>query len=475
MATANELIERARRGLIDAHRDFEADSAYYEARVRLRALGTAIPPQMQHLTASVGWPRMYLDSIEDRIGVMGFRLPGDSLTDDRLRDWWQTNDLDEESGLAHLEALIHGRCYITVAAPGPLDPPGIPVIRVESPRHLWVETDPRTREVTSAVRFYTDPGRPLSDDHPNSIVTVYLPDSTTTYRQIRGGGYRRDGDPILHGLGVVPVVPMLNRERVSDRNGRSEILPEVRSMTDMATRTLMAMQAAAEIMAVPQRLLFGVEKDEIAPGSTDDPAAKYKAYMANILAFASPEGKAFQFNAAELRNFVEALQEMAKQVASYTGLPPQYLSFSSENPASAEAIQASESRLVKKCESKGKMFGNAWERVMRIGMKIIDGNVPDDALRLEAVMVDPGTPTLAAKADAVMKYFANGSGIIPEEFARKLAGFSDLEIEQMAKMDESDPRKQLNAIMGEGNFDLAQITGSIGGQTPAKTSTKAEE
>lgn len=445
MATSvKTMIETVRSKMIRVQDDLNENSLYYESLVRVKPLGPGIPPQMRFLAANVGWPRMYLDSIEERISIMGFRLPGESLTDDRMRDWWQANDLDEESGLAHLEALIHGRCYITVAAPGENDPPDSPIIRVESPRYLWAEINPRTREVDYAVRFYSDPGIPGDANDPDEFVTLYERDRTTTYKQASDGRYLKVGDAIEHNLGMVPIVPMFNRERISDRDsGRSEILPELRSITDMASRVLLNMQAAAELMAIPQRIIFGATQAEVAPNADTDPAARYKAYMANILAFSAPEGKAFQFSAADLRNFVEALQELAKHVASYTGLPPQYLSFSSDNPASAEAIQASESRLVKKCERKGKMFGNAWERVMRLAVKIMDGNIPDEMYRIEAVLGDPGTPTLAAKADAVMKYFANGEGILPIQFARKLAGFSDLEIRQMAEMDEEKRKEDI--------------------------------
>src|SRR5690606_12422271 len=170
-------------------------------------------------------------------------------------------------------------------------------------------------------------------------------------------------------LGEVPVVPIINRERLSDRHGRSEITPELRSITDAASRIMMDMQAAAEMMAVPQRVLFGVDAGSRAPNGS--PTEGFKAYRAQLLASESPEGKAQQFQAAEAMNFVNVLQEISKHVAAYTGLPPHYLSFSSENPVSAEAIKSSEARLVKKCERKARMFGGSWEAVMRLAMRVM--------------------------------------------------------------------------------------------------------
>ncbi|MBM7771969.1 hypothetical protein JOD54_002173 [Actinokineospora baliensis] len=415
--------------------DLSAD--YYEATYRLQAIGLAVPPEMRALTAHIGWPRMYLDSLEERLDIEGFRLGQDTGAVDRLSDWWQANSLDEESGLAHLDAFIYGRSYVTVAAPSDEDEPGVPVIRVESPVSMLAETDPRTRRVTRALRLYR------SSDQ--TWATLYLPDRTVPMT-LRRDRWEVDGPVVEHRLGIVPVVPLLNRERLSDRHGRSEITPEIRSLTDAASRIMMDMQAAAEIMAVPQRVLFGVEAEDVAGGGT--PTEIMDAYLARILAFENEGGKAFQFTAAELRNFVEVLEQLAKHVASYTGLPPQYLAYNSDNPASAEAIRSSEARLVKKSERKARMFGGAWESVMRLAIRVIDGSVAPELNRLEVVWRDPSTPTFAAKADAVMKLYAGGTGIIPREQARIDMGYTLEQRDEMRRLDDADPLSRLNALVG---------------------------
>src|SRR5699024_8725627 len=138
-----------------------------------------------------------------------------------------------------------------------------------------------------------------------------------------------------------------------------------------------------------------------------DASTAFEAYYARIMAFEDPQGKAVQLQAAELQNFVNALQELTRQVAAYTGLPPQYLGNSSDNPASAEAIRASEARLVKTAERLAKMFGAAWEEAMRIGMLVMGQEITSEAYRMETLWRDPATPTYAAKADAASKAYAN--------------------------------------------------------------------
>jgi hypothetical protein len=194
-------------------------------------------------------------------------------------------------------------------------------------------------------------------------------------------------------------------------------------------------------MAFPQRIIMGVSPDELGVDPTTGESS-FDAYIARMLVFSDPDAKVSQLSAAELRNFTEVLRELAKQAASYTGLPANYLSSSTDNPASAEAIRASESRLVKTVERKQLIFGAAWEAVMRVAHKVMNPGeaIPPAFYRMETAWTDAATPTFASKADAVTKLFANGTGIIPLRQARLSLGFSLAQIEQMERWDsESDP------------------------------------
>lgn len=418
------------------------NQAYYDATFRLRALGLSTPPEMRHLTAAVGWPSMYISSLEERLDVEDFRIGDESEGDERLRNWWQANLLDVDSGPGHTEALVHGIAYITVSAPDEDEgeDPEIPIIKLESPFNFIAKQDYRTRKVKEALRVYEDP------EIPNEkYVALYLPDETVYLGQSKNKNTQWILDKrVPHEMGRVLVSPLVNRARIHEWCGRSEISKELRSATDAASRIMMNLQSASELMAIPQRIIFGVDESEF-PVDVTQPGAAMEAYMARIMAFANEGAKATQFSASDLRNYVDALQELAKQVASYTGLPPQYLSFSSDNPASAEAIKSAESRLIKKVERKARLFGQSWEEAMRLGMLVIDGTVPRDAYKLETVWRDPSTPTFAAKADGTTKLHA--AGIIPTEQARIDLGYSDIQRKEMQKMDKNDPVSMMNQLL----------------------------
>lgn len=450
MATVKDYIEMARENLGRDRNKLREDSRYYEAELTLDRSRHPLRTELPNMRASVGWSRLYLDSLVERIAIVGFRVPGVSDADERLTQWWKANDLDQEAQVSFLETFIHGRSYISISAPSEEDimfghPADAPLIRIESPKYMWVEIDQRTRRVLWAVRFYYAPEtEKFGQDDPQKY-TVYTPEATYYMKDGKGGRYIQDQEPDEHGLGIVPIVPSFNRERVSDRYGRSEIIPELRNLQDVATQVVQNMQTAADLMAVPQRLLFGVEKEAIT--QNQDPAAQYKAYMAGILAFEDENAKATQFSAAELSNYTGVLQELAKMAASYTGLPPQYLSFSSQTPASAEAIRSAESRLVKKSELKGDMFGNVWERVMKVADLVMNGEISENLRNIEAILTDPSTPTYAAKADAAVK-LTGGKAIIPVQQARRDMKYTPAELEQMRLWDAEEKTEYLGALLG---------------------------
>lgn len=426
------------------------NDAYYDGSYRPKAVGMAVPPSMKHLLAKIGWARTYLGSLEERLDVEGFRMAGFDRADERLWDWWQANQMDVESGLAHIEAMVHGRAYITIAAPDKNDPmmdPDTPVIKVESPKNMYAETNPINGRVTRAIRVYKVKN-PVGAEIRK--VTVYLPDITIGFTDQGMLGWEEEWRR-EHNLGIVPIVPILNKERIDEKLGSSEIKPELRSAIDGASRLMMNMQAAAELMAIPQRVIFGVDRAEIVGQSGE---AAWEAYIANILAFEDPDGKISQFAAAELRNFAEAMEVFRKEAAGNTGLPHQYFSFSSDNPASADAIRASEDRLVKKAERKCRMFGETWETVMRIALKIMTGSIPKEAFRMETIWRNPATPTFAAMADAVVKLATavtpDGRAVVPVETARARLNFSIEERNEMEKQDKNSPRGRLADLYGTG-------------------------
>jgi hypothetical protein len=320
---------------------------YYEGQQRLEHIGLAVPPDLRRFETVVNWPRLTLDSLNERLDVKSFILPNEDTASDSLGDLWQANDLDSEAPKLHLDGFIYGRGFACVGTNE--DDPDFPLITIESPSEVAVRVDYRTRRVISGFRLYgenVDTGQP-------ELATLYLPDRTSWLERTSGGWYEVDRDD--HGLGRVPIVPFFNRLRPGRWHGVSE-MADVIPLTDAAARTLTNLQIAGETHSVPQKYVLGMSKGDFVD-SAGEPIPAWESYFSAIWANQNNDAKVGQFTASSLSNFHDTVNHYARLVGALSGLPPHFLGFSSENPASADAIRSSESRLVKRAELKQRQYG----------------------------------------------------------------------------------------------------------------------
>lgn len=423
--------------------ELEQLDRYYEGTQGLTYMHPEIFREVQDRIRPVivAWPQLVVDTVEERLDVEGFRLPDEDAADDDLWRVWQSNDLDETSQLGHVDALVMRRSYAAVGTNE--EDSDTPLVTCESPLEVFADLDPRTRKVRAALR------RVVEEDSIARVneryATLYLPDSTVWYRW---DGVWKEENRDDHGLGEVPVVPLVNRARLRSTRrstltgsyriqyGVSELSP-ILPLSDAANKLATDMMVAAEFVALPLRGFWG-----ISPGDLEDQDGNkltaLQAIMGRILTLADTEGKEFQFPAASLSNFHESINQLAKLVASVAGLPPHYLGYSTENPASADAIRSSEARLVKRAERKQRAFGGSWEQVMRLVRRFQTGEWDPRLLRLETVWRDASTPTVAQAADAAVKlYTAQPKPIVPLRQTRESLGFSQT---QIARMEDEDAK-----------------------------------
>lgn len=407
--------------------------AYYEGTQPLTYMHPDLLREVQDRIQPVVifWPQLAVDSVEERLDPEGFRLPDEDAGDDDLWRVWQSNDLDEESQLGRVDALVMRRSYLSVGTNE--DDADTPLVTVESPLETYAYVDPRTRKVAAALkRTY------VADSFvrvPERYATLYLPDVTVWYEYSNDW---READRDVHNLGVPPVVPMVNRARTVDRCGRSELTPII-PLSDAANKLATDMMVAAEFVAIPLRGLFGVGPEDLEDAQGNKLTA-LQAIMGKLLTIPDDDGTAkhFEFTSANLTNFHDSINALAKLVASMAGLPPHALGFTTDNPASADAIRSAEARLVKRAERKQVAFGGAYEQTMRLVRRFQEGDWDPRLKRLETIWRDASTPTIAQKADAALKLFNLPQPIVPLRQTRETLGYSDAQIARM----EADDAKQ---------------------------------
>lgn len=387
---------------------------YYRGAQMLQILGIAVPPQLRAFEFPLNWPRVTVDTVVQRQHVRSFSMPDQPDANDQLWEIWEANNMESQSVLAHLETRIQGHGFVTVGA-NP-DDKEHPLITVESSKSMIARIDPRTRRITAALRVYYDPYR----SNAPTQATLYQPDSTVYLDKGAGWDWavtERDE----HHLGQVPVVQFINRPRVGDFTGESE-MQDVLRPTDMAARALMDLQVAMETHAVPGKWAVGLSDKDFIDAKTGRIATPWQAYYTSMTTSQSKDAKFGQFTASDLSNFKTVIDLLAEQVSAVTGLPVRYFGQNSANPASEGAIRADEVRLVKNVELKNSLDGDSWGDVMALAWRMATGNQVDGH-RIRTDWDDPNTPTFAQKADAIQKLVA--TGILSREGAWDELGWSE--------------------------------------------------
>jgi hypothetical protein len=438
--------------------DLKLMDSYYEGEQPLSYLAPELQAEMDERIRQVviNWPQLVVDSLEERLDVEGFRFPEEAQADAELWRIWQANRLDSQSHQGHLDSFIQRRSYVIVGARE--DDPDTPLVTVESALDVYAEHDPRTGEVAAAVKRWCVEHEGRS---PTDYATLYLPDSTSWWVKDTAGVWVEDPDHERddHELGEVPVVPLANKARLKKPGGVSE-LKAVIPLSDAACKIATDMMVSAEYHATPRRVAFGFGEEDF-QDQQGRPVSAFSRIIGRVWATERRRGSGddggadvIQFPEAQLKNFHDTLNQLAKLVASLAGLPPHFLGYATENPASADAIRSSESRLVKRAERRQREWGEAWERVMRLVLRIRDGGWDPRVLSLETIWRDASTPTIAQKADAAVKLHT--AKIVPLRQTREDMGYTQAQIARMEEQDEAAASSAMQRILAG---DLAALNG----------------
>jgi hypothetical protein len=412
---------------------------------------------------ALGWPMLAVEPLEERLDVLGFRYPEDDDVDPdaapeelasvagdaNLQRVWQDNDLDEESQMGHLDALVMKRAYVTVGVndTGNTDSP---LVTVESPLEMFALIDPRTRGIRAALRRWTDDYDFLTQTQ-NQYATLYLPNSTTWFD--RGPTGWRITHHDQHMVGEPLVAALTNRGRLAHRYGQSELTPSLLSLSDAANKIATDMMVAAEFHMLPLRAIFGVGPEDF-EDEAGNKQSKLQILMGRLLAVpgggpGEPPVTAHEFTSSSLTNFHDTLNQLARHASGLIGVDPSVLGMATgDNPASAEALKSREIRLIKKSERRQRGFGGGWERSNRLVRRLQDGDWDPKARRLETIWRDAATPTRAQAADAAVKLVAGT--IIPKQQAREDLGYTPAQQRRMEALDKANAERDPMAEIARG-------------------------
>ncbi|GAB2497172.1 hypothetical protein GCM10027063_40480 [Promicromonospora xylanilytica] len=403
---------------LDKYYDAEQAASFLSQEAR-EALGK------QFRQLAVNYPRVAVDSVGERLTPTGFRLEGpDSKPDEALWKVWQDNGMEEQAAQAHTEALALGRSFVIVWAGSA----GKPLVTVESARQVAVYRNPGTREVEAAFKRW------LADGKAHAV--VYTP--ANVVRLVSRGHVPSEGSIPASGweivetldnpLGVVPVVPIVNRGRLMDLDGQSE-MQDILGLADALNKISTDMMVTSEHYARPRRWATGLEvvEDE----ETGEPINPFGSEANRVWQSEDPATKFGQFEGSRLDGYGDAIRTLTQQIGALSGLPAHYLGLNGDQPPSADSIRSAESPLVAKALARQRSYGAAWAKVAALIIAVRDG-VDPRTVEVETVWASPETRTPAQSADAAAKL--HGMGFPLAFIAETTLGYSPAQIDRMREL-----------------------------------------
>lgn len=393
-----------------------------------------------------------VDAVAERLEVQGFRFPrpgadgetpavsGEARdTEEADEDaWriWQDNQLDAWSQIAHTEMFVKGIVYVLVS---PFEAEFVgersPRITVEDACQTIVEIRPGTGERVVGMKRWVDE---VADTY---FATLYYPDRIEKWQadgrhtvNSIGARYqlgerinwkRREvpGEawPLPHSLGVVPLVPLVNRPRLNGQ-GQSE-LEQVIPIQDAINTISLNELVASDAAAFPQKWATGIE---IPTGKDGKPLEPWKPDVERILSTAVPDAKFGSFAIAELANWGESVDRKVKRIASITRTPYHYFLDHGGQPPSGDSIKSSETGLVRKSGKAQLHTGEGWEEVERLAFKA-RGDERAEILDSETIWAPIETMSESEHVDALVKM---KSLRVADEILWERWGMSPQEIER---------------------------------------------
>ncbi|WP_069752967.1 phage portal protein [Streptomyces sp. EN16] len=392
--------------------------------------------------ARTNWLSLVIDSPGERLGVDGFRFDDagsdrESADDARVSDSeanriWQENSMDADSALVHYGAMSQRRAFVLVER----GDDGRPVLTHETPTQVSVEHEQgNRRKLAAGLKLWRD------DWTGNTRATLWTPTdvhefttrtSNPTFSgraaELRGWDAlalptHPDGSSRTNDLGVVPLVPFINR-----RNRRPEGFAEhedVLSIQNRINLSLINLIAAMKYGAFRQRWAAGLVVDE--DPLTGKPIQPYQLDIRKLWTTDNPDVKFGEFAATDLMPYVRAVEAAVQDLAAISRTPPHYLIGAVVN-VSGDALKAAETGLISKVRDRQRGFGESWENVMRLAFRVTGDEARATAWGAETIWRDPESRTISELADAAVKKASAG---VPWRQRMEDMGYTPAQIARM--------------------------------------------
>jgi hypothetical protein len=432
--------------------------------------------------------RSVVDTLSERLSVQGFAVNGASMGDDaeagpdaalsaELWRWWKANRLDLSEQEVYAHAFVDGRAFVMVDYDAGAQRPRMVAHRVDDGKSgivLHRDSDDPSRILYATRYWFTfDPLR--RGETGIARRTVYLPHEIRKYRAASSmaGGWvqvQDEGDaswplPWVDRLGAplgVPVIEFANP-------GGSEIAPIV-GLQNALNKTWLDVIASADQSGFPMMVAEYPAGQGVPLAASDDDltgADELRLSPGRILEIDG--GTIKRLEAANLAPMLGVKDALVEAVAGISRTPQYYLRPVGGDVPSGEALKQLESGLVARAVKRQRIFGQGWEDVFQLAMRVADAFGPfsaADAPSLEVQWADAETRNEQTQATIAEAHKRLG---VPDAQNWLTLGFTP---EQIAGFEAAAAQKQAEQVAGIAA--ALRVTQNGGGTNNGRTSNPVQ-
>lgn len=380
--------------------------SYYYAKEQLNSLTSSIPDEVRaSVGVPAGWAGLAVRSLSDKTNLLGFNATDE--TEDLVKTFTTANpSFCNQFDSSLTDTYTYGCSFVG------LIPNGEKTKAVfRSADYASAEWDTLNYGLKSclAISDMDDKGNPTA-------LVVWIPSKVISL--VKASSENWVASIVKTKTAQCLAVALTYDSTLSKPLGHSRITPVVRNLCDSAFRTVVRMECASEFYAVPHLWILGMSKKSMREAQEHGFSNAVSAFRALGVGKDGEPPKIFQESTASMQPYGDVLQRLASLMASETGLSPQMLGVQLSNPTSAEALIASEDRLLQQVEKQNKAFSGVLTQLLK--MFAIESGYETDEIP-SPIFAPVRVESLGQKAN----FYTSVSAVYPE-YAQSTVGLLKL-------------------------------------------------
>lgn len=423
-------LEMALKALNGKGAEYDRLFRYYDGKQPLTYLNSRLKEIFRGLDAYFveNWCSVVVDACRDRINLREVQA-GEGETEETWVRLWEENELKLESDEVHEAAMVTGESFV-IAWPNEA---GVMEAYYNDPRlcHVFYEAQYPRRMRFAAKWWQAEDG--------TVRLTLYYPDRLEYYRTKQKAPVERasafvvdeemEGGQAGNPYGEIPVFHF----RAMGRRVKSDLV-NVIPVQNGINKLLTDMMVTGEYAAFPQRYI--ISNAEVRGQLKNAPNEVWDLPGGDGM---GQQTQAGQFPAANLENYLKAIDNLATAISSITRTPKHYF-FAIGSNLSGEALVAMEAPLNKKAQDRIDRFIPVWQRLASFMLRASGHQV--EQRQVQVVYDRPETVQPVTDMQTLMYGVQAGVPLITQLRRR---GWSETEIGQL-KADQEAERKTTKAL-----------------------------